>query len=577
MMGMVYFVGAGPGDPGLITRRGEELLRRADCLIYDRLVGKELLKIARPGCEKIDVGKETVPLKETASRKEEQGAINRLLVEKARRRQVVVRLKGGDPTLFGRISEELEALVKAGIRFEIVPGVSSVWAAAAAAGIPLTDRRYSSSVAVVTGQQAAGKRSSVRWESLARGADTLVILMGRATLPRIARRLLSGGRGSATPVALIRWASTSDEEILFSTLGLVEKELQARPDFGPPVVAIVGEVVRMSRRFRPSRAPRQGRGRRRKCGERGSASRRPSRWPQPLKGKKILVTRPITDSAGLAQRLQQWGGRCVALPTIAIRPARVSRAQAQALVNMPPRYDWILFTSHHGVEILDRLFRRIGGPLSNRVRGKVCAIGPRTAQAARSAGLTVDLVPEVFSTVGIEKAFRRIRLKGKRIFIPRSNLGRADALAEGLRRQGAVVEEQRLYETVIPRFSGAQVRRAIRGIDAITFTSGSTVRGFVQALKEAHLPVRAALNGAKVIAIGPETARALRAAGIRRFHLPWRNAGTIEGLVEAVVEAVRPARPGDVPNGRAGELVPAGGGSASGGEGRIGHSSTGSP
>ncbi len=546
-MSTVYLVGAGPGDPGLITRRGEELLRRADCLIYDRLVGEELLKLARPGCEKIDVGKGQSPqepqglspkqrplrgdLKGTVPGAQE--VINRLLVEKARRHRVVVRLKGGDPALFGRISEELEALTRAGIRFEIVPGVSSVWAAAAAAGIPLTDRRYSSSVAVVTGQQALGKTPSVRWEHLAKGADTLVILMGRAALPQIARRLIRGGRPASTPVALIRWATLPQQEILISRLGSLEKDLGSRPEFQPPVVAIVGEVVRLSRRFRPSRAPRRRRGRRRKCGERGSASRR----AQPLQGKKILVTRPISDSAGLFAVLKRLGARCAALPTIAIRPTRISRSQAREILESIPEHDWILFSSHHGVEILDRLSRRVGVKLRDRIRGKICAIGPRTAEAVRAVGLKVDLVPELFSTDGIRETFRRVPIRGNRILIPRSNLGRGDELARFLRRRGAIVEERVLYETVSPTLSAPRVKRAVAGIDAVTFTSGSTVRGFVQALKEAHLPIRLALDGAKVVAIGPETARALKAAGIRRFHLP-KGSWTVEGLVSTLVEVM---------------------------------------
>jgi len=208
-----------------------------------------------------------------------------------------------------------------------VPGVSSAWAAAAAAGIPLTDRRLSSSVAIVTGHEAAGKGSAVRWEALARGVDTLVILMGRAALPAIARRLQKAGRPASTPIALVRWASTPQQEILVSTLGRVEKELAARPSFEAPVVAIVGEVVK--KRARHS--------------------------AQPLKGKRILITRPVQDSAGLRKQLQEMGATCVHLPTIEIRPRRIPSAEAKKLIKKLPQYDWLIFTSHHGVDALARL------------------------------------------------------------------------------------------------------------------------------------------------------------------------------------------------------------------------------
>lgn len=503
-IGRVYFVGAGPGDPGLITLRGAALLRKADCVIYDRLVEPRILERIRRSCRRIYVGKRS------DEGGESQRRINRLLVREARRHRIVVRLKGGDPTVFGRISEEMEALSKAEVPFEIVPGVSSVWAAAAAAGFPLTDRRISSSVAIVTGQEAAGKRPSVRWRALARGADTLVILMGRAALPKIVREIQAAGRPGSTPIALIRWAATPRQELLVSTLGRIEEELKLRPKFGPPVVTIIGEVVRL-----------------------------------PLEGKRILITRPEADSAGLAARLKNLGAACVSLPTIAVRPRKLSRAEAKALLDRLPRYDWVLFTSHHGVEALERLARtsssRRRGSIppfgGMTIRAKICAIGPRTAEAVRAAGLKADLLPAAFSTEGIGKAFRRIPVRSRKILIPRSNLGVRDALARQLRRQGAKVDEVVLYETVNPKIPPKRLKTALRRLDAATFTSASTVKGFFQALAQARIPGRSALNGAAVAAIGPATAKQLRAAGVRKIHLP-DGAWTVEGLVQAVVAAV---------------------------------------
>lgn len=506
--GKVYLVGAGPGDPDLITRKGAALLRKADCVIYDRLVGPDLLKETKAGCERLYVGKGSDEGGISQSR------INRLLVKQAKEHRIVVRLKGGDPTLFGRVSEEMETLHQAKIRVKIVPGVSSAWAAAALAGIPLTDRQLSSSVAIVTGKEAQGGRSKVRWERLANAVDTVVILMGRAALPDIAQRLMKGGRSSSTPVALIRWAATPRQGIWITTLGSVERDLRRHPQFGPPVVAVVGEVVRLQKRFQL----------------------------KPLDQKRILVTRPATDQQSLTRRLESLGATCIHLPTIEIRPRRLPTREVAALFKKLPRYDWILFTSHHGVKTLNRLARRFKKPLSSLVKGKVCAIGPRTAEEAEADRLTVELLPREFSTEGILKAFERIPVENRRILIPRSNLSVRDSLAQGLRRRGALVEEVVLYETIHRSIPAGRLKQALRRIDALTFTSASTVNGFLRALEEARFPVRAAFDGAEVVAIGPATRKALKEAGISKVHLP-KEAGTIDGLVATVVEVLRGQTP----------------------------------
>lgn len=510
---MVYLVGAGPGAPELITERGKKLLARAGCVIYDRLVDPALLRLTRRGCERIYAGK----LSDEGGKG--QARINRLMVEKARRHAVVVRLKGGDPAVFGRMSEELEALAKAGVRSEVVPGVSSVWAAAACAGIPLTDRGLSSSVAITTGHAAAGKGRGVRWEALARGADTLVVLMGHAALAGIVRRLRSARPGN-TPIALVRWASTPRQEVLVSTLDRVAEDLAQRPEFGPPVTAIIGEVVR----------------------RREELAKMPGR--RPLEGKRVLITRPAGDQEVLSGRLRELGAHCEHLPTITIRPRRVGAAKGRRLLAALPGYDWVIFTSYHGVEALAKLAEG-PGPFEGKrrevkrylARAKVCAIGPRTAEAVRQAGLKTTLVPEDFSKEGIARAFRKIPVRGRRILIPRSNLGAGDWFAAALRRRGARVDEAVLYETVAPRISPARVKRALRRLDAATFTSGSTAESFLATLERAHLPLKRALNGTKVVAIGPSTAQALRKGGVKRVYMP-KNSWTVDGLVEAVVEAV---------------------------------------
>lgn len=504
-MGTVYFVGAGPGDVGLITRKGAALLKKADCLIYDRLIDPALLQEAPAGCERIYVGKEP---NEQGSR---QPRINRLLIEKAKKYPRVVRLKGGDPTVFGRISEELEILAREGIPFEIVPGVSSVWAAAAAAGIPLTDRRWSSSVAIVTGHEAARKRSGVCWQALARSVDTLVILMGRSVLSGIVKALMKAGRPGSTPIALVRWAATPKQEVLFSTLERIEEGLRARGDFGPPVVAIIGEVVKLSHQNRTCPVPKA------------------------LENRKILVTRPSVDKRDLTHQLEALGATCVNMPTIEIRPRKLGSAKKRALLEKLPAYDWILFTSHHGVEALDRIKR-----LKTGWKAKICAIGPRTAQEVRRRGGSVDLLPPDYSKKGIASALKRIPVTGRRILIPRSNMGLQDDLSAQLRRRGAFVDEVVLYETLIPKIPAGRFKRALTGLDAVTFTSASTVRGFFQAARRARLPVHSLFNGARIVAIGPSTAQALEENGVKRYVIPKRKGNwTLDGLVETVVEACR--------------------------------------
>lgn len=494
--GKVYLVGAGPGDPELITRKGARLLAQAGCVLYDRLVNPQLLNLAPRWAERIYVGKQS----------DEKGRgqlrVSRLMVEKARRHSVVVRLKGGDPTLFGRVVEERNVLTAAGVPHEIVPGVSSAWAAAAAAGIALTDRRTSSSVAFVTGHRAAGRRPLIHWKELARGADTIVILMGRAVLSKIIRRLRRAGRPATTPVALIRWASMPQQEQLISTLKCVEADLRSRPLFGPPMIAIVGKVV-----------------------------------GRPLQGRKILVTRPKADAAEITRRLEERGAVCLHLPTIQVRPRRLPGEQVKTILERLPKFDWILLNSHHGVEALNRWARQAGVPLKRVVRGKICAIGPRTETALRAAGLKSDLKPKESSVKGVKKSFEKIRLQGKKMLIPRSNLGIGDDLAQTLRRRGAQVEEIAAYETRPIQVSASKLRRAIHAAHAVTFTSASTAESFLEAIRRARLPLPKALNGTIAVAIGPSTAKVLRKAGVHRLVLPDKN-WTLEGLVSAVEKAM---------------------------------------
>ncbi len=505
--GTVYLVGAGPGGPDLLTRRGADLLAQADCVIYDRLVDPRIVALAANGCERIDVGKTVGDEGRT------QAAINTLLVKKGRQYRTVVRLKGGDPLIFGRGTEELTALARAKIRFEIVPGVSSVQAAGAYAGIPLTDRVLSSSVTIVTGQESATKsHSTVSWRAMARGSDTLVILMGRERLPAIVQELRQAGRGAATPIALVRWAGRPQQAVLIGTLATIEGLLAKQPEFGSPVVTIIGDVVTLREQCQWWRQP-------------------------PLAGRRIVVTRAEGDTSELVQRLEALGATCVEFPAIAVVPRRLGTKAEQALAAQLGAYDWVIFTSAHGVKAVMALLARQGKDTRAFGAAKVCAIGPKTTAVLESVGITPDLVPSsAFSTRGVTAAFRKIPLTGAKVLIPRSSLTIGDALAQGLRGRGAVVSEIPLYDTTLPEAPKAVLRQRLGDgpMDIVTFTSASTVRNFFLLLERAGFSPRQALNGTRIACIGPQTAAAAKQAGLAVHILP-RRSWTIDGLVEALV------------------------------------------
>ena len=542
--GTVYLVGAGPGGPELLTQRGAHLLAAADCVIYDRLVDPRILRLAAKGGELLDVGK--LPGSEGRS----QGAINELLVRKARQHRVVVRLKGGDPLLFGRGAEELGALAQAKIRFEIIPGVSSVQAAAAYAGIPLTDRRVSSRLTIVTGHEAAAKgghatalgppdggrpaapaggggttacrpaaaagstpRAAAARSAPARARGTLAIVMGREQLPAIARDLRRRGWPGRTPIALVRWAGRPQQAVLVATLATVEPALARQPECGPPVVAIVGEVVAHRERFQWWVRP-------------------------PLAGRRIVVTRAEGDASELLQRLEALGATCLEFPVIAITPCAMRPAAEQALAAQLATYDWVIFTSAHGVSALAALLARQGRDARAFGPAKVCAIGPKTAAALERIGIMPDLIPRAFSTAGLTAAFRRVPLAAARVLIPRSALSIGDAFARALRARAAVVSEAPLYETTRLPVSAATIRQRLgdEAMDLVTFTSASTVQQFFRVLERAGWEPRRVLNGTQVACIGPQTAAAAKQAGLA-VHIMPRRSWTIEGLVEAIVAA----------------------------------------
>lgn len=486
--GMVYLVGAGPGDPGLLTVKALECLRQADCILYDRLVSVRILSHARLDAEQIYVGKES------GHHTLKQEDIHRLLVQKAREGKVVCRLKGGDPFVFGRGGEEAQALQDAGVPFEVVPGVTSAIAVPAYAGIPVTHRGVSSSFAVVTGHEDSAKgQSGLRWEHLAHGVDTLLFLMGVENLPHIVDQLLAHGRRPDTPVALVRWGTTPAQETLVGTLADIATRAQ-EAGLRPPVVAIVGDVVRLREHLR---------------------------WfdTRPLFGKRILVTRAREQASDLVAQLEAFGAEAIEFPVLRIAPLEWDEPVGG--------YDWVIFTSVNGVRCFFDRLRALGHDVRAIGSARVGAIGPATAEALEARGLRVDYVPPSFVAEAFAEHFPEDPV-GRRILIPRAREAR-DVLARRLSERGAQVCVLPVYETLPNTDLSQDIGRRIREgrFDAVTFTSSSTVRNLVAAVGAD------ALRGVFVACIGPITAETARHLGLTVGVVAEEH--TIPGLVRALV------------------------------------------
>ncbi len=495
--GKVYIIGAGPGDPGLITLKAVECLRKADVVVYDYLVCKDLLLHADKKARLIYAGKRgkdhTIPQKQ----------INTLLVGEASAGNVVARLKGGDPFLFGRGGEEAEALAAVGIPFEVIPGVTSAISVPAYAGIPLTHRGCSSTMAFVTGHEDPTKeKSDIDWKALA-GIGTVVFLMGVKSLPSIAANLMASGKDPATPVALIRWGTTPDQETLVSTLGEVVRSVEERR-FRPPAVLVIGSVVELRDRIN---------------------------WFElkPLFGRGIVITRPREQAGEFAALLRAQGARVIHFPTIKIVPVDEWRDLDRAIGQIGD-YRWIVFTSANGVGCFFGRMRELGRDLRDLKGARICAIGPATAAAVESRGIRVDLVPESFISEGIIAAFRKEDIRGARVLLPRAEVAR-NVIPDELAKLGAQVDVVTVYRTVSSGQNKAELEQLLDEgkVDAITFTSSSTVKNFVQIMgHEYSLPARV-----KIACIGPVTAATATKAGLpvdimeEKFTIP----GLVEGLV----------------------------------------------
>lgn len=498
-VGVCYLVGAGPGDPGLLTLKGRSCLEKSDVVVYDYLANSELLNFAPEKSEKIYAGKQAG---DHALRQEE---INSLLVDNVKAGRVVVRLKGGDPFLFGRGGEEAEALAAAVCRFEIVPGVSSALAGPAYAGIPVTHRAHNAAVTIFTGHEDPTKsEATIDYAALAGVPGTKVMMMGIERLESHCTALQQAGMSGSTPIALIRWATTPRQETLSGTLSDIASKAKAA-DFRAPAVAIIGEVANL----RPSLA-----------------------WfeNKPLFGKRIAVTRSRQQASELIERLRDLGADAFELPTIRIEPPTDKQAFYE-LVSDAHIYDWIVFTSPHGVDAFFRAFFEIFSDAREIGGVRIAAIGPATAARVKAHHLAVDLQPEKYVAEEILKALQNeTSVENLKFLLPRAEGGR-EILATELTKLGAIVDEAIAYRTVpeTEDVSGGIKRFKQDGADIVTFTSSSTAENFA-ALK-LSLP-----DALKTASIGPVTSATLMTLGFS-VDIEARS-HDIPGLVQAIVASL---------------------------------------
>lgn len=501
--GKVFLVGAGPGDPGLLTLKGKGCISQADVIIYDHLANKAFLAHARKGVDSIYVGKQG------GSHTMNQEEINRLIIEKAMAGLKVVRLKGGDPFIFGRGGEEAQELVKAGIEFEVVPGITSPIAVPAYAGIPLTHRDYTSTVAFITGHEDPTREESrIPWDKVATGIGTLVFLMGVGNLPKIAESLMIHGRSGHTPVAVIERGTLTEQRTIVGSLGNIA-ELAEKEAVKPPAIIVVGDIVTLRDQLN---------------------------WfeKRPLFGRRIVVTRAREQASGFMSRLSELGAECIQFPTIEVVPPASWGALDRAIRGLE-RYRWILFTSVNGVKyFFERL--EVSGKDVRDLKGiKVGAIGPKTAQAITKRGIRPDLVPSEYRAEAIVEGLGQQEVKGIRILLPRA-IGAREVLPVALARMGASVDEVPAYRTVKPDHNKGRVMEMLEKgqIDMVTFTSSSTVINFVEMFDGEGEKLQRWMEKVAVACIGPITAGTAQDKGFTvAVHPPEY---TIESLTEMIVQ-----------------------------------------
>ena len=497
--GYVYLVGAGPGDPKLITVKGSECIAKADVLVYDRLASRRLLALARPDCELIYCGKS--PDRHTLRQEE----INQVLVDKGLEGKIVTRLKGGDPFVFGRGGEEAEALLDAGIQFEVVPGITSAIAVPAYAGIPVTHRDITTSFAVITGHEDPTKNeTTIHWDHLAQSHGTLVFLMGMANLPMIARKLMDNGKKPATPVAIIQWGTRPEQRTLVGQLDTIAVEVQ-KQGFSNPSIIIVGDVVSMREKLK---------------------------WfeKKPLFGQRIVVTRARHQASELSLAIESLGGEAWEFPMIEIAPPTDSSYLIKAINNLKD-FEWLIFTSSNGVEGFFAELKNQERDVRDLAGIEIVAIGPATLVALEQRGLRASFVPEEFRAEKIIEGLSSRILAGQKVLLARAEEAR-DILPESLKAWGVEVWDVPAYKTVICSTNREELQQMLREkeIHTVTFTSSSTVRNFVTLL-DGDVSI---LKDVRLYSIGPITSATAQELGLTIFKEAAQY--TISGLVEALLE-----------------------------------------
>lgn len=500
--GKVYLVGAGPGDPGLLTVKGKECIEKADVVVYDYLANKLFLEYAKKDAELIYVGKKA------GAHTMSQENINRLICEKAAEGLCVTRLKGGDPFIFGRGGEESQELLKAGVSFEIVPGITSAIAVPAYAGIPLTHRDHTATVAFITGHEDPLKeKSSIAWDSLAKGIGTIVFLMGIGNIANISKELIKNGRSPDTPAAVIHKGTHPEQITVEGTLNNIAGIVK-NAGIKPPGIFIVGDVVGL---------------------------RKELNWfeSKPLFGKKIIVTRAREQASDFLAKLLELGANGIEFPTIEIVPPDTYAPLDKAIKELK-NYDWILFTSVNGVKYFFKRVHELGGDVRCLMNIKVGAIGPKTAEAIQKKGIIPDLVPDEYRAEAVVKAFRNFDTKELKILLPRASQAR-EVLPDELRKMGADINVVDAYRTVTPGYKSNEVRSMFEsgGINMVTFTSSSTVTNFMNMFGTETEQLKSWLKKVDIASIGPITSDRARKLGLN-VNVEAKDY-TIAGLTEAIL------------------------------------------
>lgn len=500
--GKVYLIGAGPGDPELLTLKGKRCLMEADVIVGDYLADRRLLRYARPDAEYVYVGKKA------GCHTMKQHEISLLLAEKGKEGKIVARLKGGDPFVFGRGGEEIEVLREAGVPFEEVPGITSAIAAPAYAGIPVTHRGVAASFAVITGHEDPTKdKSSIHWDKLAGGVDTLIFLMGVGHTALIASQLMKYGRSADTPAAFVRWGTRPYQETYTTTLGRAAEDVE-KMHIQPPAVFVVGDVVKL---------------------------REEMRWfdNRPLFGKRIIVTRSRTQASRLVNVLDEKGAETLEIPTIAIKdPSDDYKGMNEALDRIE-MYDWLIFTSQNGVDSFFSRLYKSGRDTRALGHVKIGAIGPATARQLTRHGLHADCVPEKYKAENLLAEMKPLIKGYEKVLIPRAKVARS-VLPEGLRALGCRVDVVEAYRTEADTAHKEELLDVLerRGADIITFTSSSTVYNLMNQI-DGRTEL---LKGVTLACIGPITA-----ATCRKYNLEpsiISEVYTIDGLVNAIEKGV---------------------------------------